>query len=60
MIYNVNDKLPINKLLLFSLQIMLSCFTATALIAQICGVPLSGAFVGAGMATIVYWLTTCR
>lgn len=58
MIYNVNDKIPINKLLLFSLQIMLSCFTATALIGQICGVPLSGAFVGAGMATIVYWLVT--
>ena len=60
MIYNIDDKLPINKLLLFSLQIMLSCFTATALIAQICGVPLSGAFVGAGMATIVYWLCTKR
>ena len=58
MIYNVEDKLPINKLLLFSLQIMLACFTATALIAQICGVPLSGAFVGAGVATIVYWLCT--
>ena len=58
MIYNVEDKLPINKLLLFSLQIMLACFTATALIAQICGVPLSGAFVGAGIATIVYWLCT--
>lgn len=58
MIYNVDDKLPFNKLILFSLQIMLACFTATALIAQICGVPLSGAFVGAGMATIVYWLIT--
>ena len=58
MIYNVDDKLPFNKLILFSLQIMLACFTATALIAQICGVPLSGAFVGAGMATIVYWLVT--
>jgi hypothetical protein len=33
---------------------MLACFTATALIAQICGVPLSGAFVGAGAATIIY------
>lgn len=60
MIYNVNDKLPFNKLILFALQIMLSCFTATALIAQICGVPLSGAFVGAGAATIVYWLITNR
>jgi len=37
---------------------MLSCFTATALIAQICGVPLSGAFVGAGVATIIYYLIT--
>ena len=58
MIYNINDKPPIGKLLLFSLQVMLSCFTATALIAQVCGVPLSGAFFGAGLATIVYWLVT--
>ena len=54
MIYKVDDKVPFGKLLLFGLQIMLSCFTATALIAQICGVPLSGAFLGAGLATIVY------
>jgi len=33
MIYNVNDKPPLGKTLLFALQIMLSCFTATALIA---------------------------
>jgi hypothetical protein len=33
MVYNVNDKPPIGKLLLFALQVMLSCFTATALIA---------------------------
>ena len=58
MIYNVKDIPPIGKLLLFSLQVMLSCFTATALIAQVCGVPLSGAFFGAGLATIVYWLIT--
>ena len=37
---------------------MLSCFTATALIAQVCGVPLSGAFFGAGAATIIYWIVT--
>ena len=54
MIYNVHDKPPLGKTLLFALQLMLSCFTATALIAQICGVPLSGAFIGAGLATIVY------
>ena len=58
MIYNVKDKPPIGKTLLFALQLMLSCFTATALIAQICGVPLSGAFLGAGLATIVYGIVT--
>lgn len=58
MIYKTNDTPPIGKLLLFSLQILLSVFTATALIAQICGVELSGAFVGAGMATIIYSLFT--
>ena len=58
MIYNVHDKPPLGKTLLFALQLMLSCFTATALIAQICGVPLSGAFIGAGLATIVYGLVT--
>lgn len=58
MIYNVKDTPPVGKLLLFALQVMLSCFTATALIAQVCGVPLSGAFFGAGAATIVYWIVT--
>ncbi len=58
MIYNVHDKPPLGKTLLFALQLMLSCFTATALIAQICGVPLSGAFLGAGFATIVYGIIT--
>lgn len=58
MIYNVQDKPPIGKTLLFSLQVMLSCFTATALIAQVCGVELSGAFFGAGAATIIYLLCT--
>ena len=58
MIYKTNDTPPIGRLLLFSLQILLSVFTATALIAQICGVELSGAFIGAGMATIVYSLCT--
>lgn len=58
MIYNVHDNPPLGKTLLFALQLMLSCFTATALIAQICGVPLSGAFMGAGFATIVYGIVT--
>ena len=58
MIYGVFDTPPLGKRLLFGLQLMLSCFTATALIAQICGVPLSGAFVGSGLATILYLVVT--
>lgn len=58
MIYQVNERPPFGKLILFSLQMMLAVFTATALIAQICGVELSGAFIGAGIATIVYMIST--
>jgi len=58
MVYKIDDTPPIGKLLLFSLQILLSVFTATALIAQICEVELSGAFIGAGAATLVYSLMT--
>lgn len=58
MIYSLKDKIPINKLILFSLQMMLSVFVATILIAQICGVSVSGALVGAGLATIIYNIIT--
>ena len=58
MIYNINDRPPFGKMILFSLQLMLACFTATALIAQVCGVELSGAFFGAGLATIIYLIIT--
>lgn len=58
MVYNVHDKPPIGKTILFSLQLLLSVFTATALIAQICNVELSGAFFGAGLATLVYGFAT--
>lgn len=58
MIYKIEDTPPFGKLLLFSLQILLSVFTATALIGQICGVPLSGAFIGAGAATLIYSFIT--
>ncbi len=56
--YGIKDKPPFGQLVLFSLQMMLSCFTATALIGQICNVPLSGAFVGSGLATIIYLIAT--
>ena len=58
MIYNINDRLPFGKLVSFSIQLMLSVFVATVLIANICGVAVSGALVGAGLATITYLLIT--
>lgn len=58
MIYNINDRLPFGKLISFSIQLMLSVFVATVLIANICGVAVSGALVGAGLATICYLLIT--
>ncbi len=58
MIFNVTDRPPLSKLILFSLQMMLSCFTATVLIANVCGVNTSGALIGAGLATIIYALCT--
>ena len=58
MIYNLDDKIPINKLILFALQMVLSVFVATILIANICGVAISGALVGAGLATLIYSIVT--
>lgn len=58
MIYGIKDKLPFPKLLLFAIQMVLSVFVATVLIANICGVSVSGALVGAGLATIVYAFMT--
>lgn len=58
MIYNINDRIPFGKLIMFSIQLMLSVFVATVLIANICGVAVSGALVGAGLSTIVYLVLT--
>lgn len=58
MIYGIHDRPPIGKLLLFGLQLMLSVFVATVLIANICGVSVSGALFGAGAATIAYLMVT--
>lgn len=58
MIYDVNDKPSFSKTLLFGMQLMLSVFVATVLIANICGVSVSGALFGAGMSTIVYLVIT--
>lgn len=58
MLYNINERPPFNKLIMFAIQLMLSVFVATVLIAQICGVAVSGALVGAGLSTIVYLIIT--
>lgn len=58
MIYNITDKPPFNKTILFAIQMVLSVFVATVLIANICGVATSGALVGASLATIVYLIVT--
>lgn len=58
MLYDISDRPPVGKTLLFAIQMVLSVFTATVLIAQICGVAVSGALVGAGLSTLVYILIT--
>ena len=58
MIYNIDDKLPFSKLVVFAIQLVLSVFVATCLIANICGVAVSGALVGAGLSTLVYLVIT--
>lgn len=58
MIYNIHDKPPIGKTVLFAIQMVLAVFVASVLIAQICGVPTSGALVGAGLSTLTYILIT--
>lgn len=56
--YRIKDKPPFGQLILFSLQMMLSCFTATVLIANVCNVSVSGALVGAGLSTLIYGCIT--
>lgn len=58
MIYKIDDKLPFKELIIFATQLVLAVFVATCLIANICGVAVSGALVGAGLSTIVYLLVT--
>lgn len=58
MIYGIADRPPFGKMLLFAVQMVLSVFVATVLIANICGVAVSGALVGAGLSTLAYILAT--
>ena len=58
MIYNINDKLPVKRLIVAALQQVVACFVATILIPQICGLPIAPAMIGAGIGTLVYQLCT--
>jgi len=58
MLYNINDKLPIKRLLVAALQQVIACFVATVLIPQICGVPIAPAMLGAALGTLLYQLIT--
>ena len=58
MIYNINERPPFGKLILFAFQMVLSVFVASVLIANICGVNVSAALVGAGLGTLTYILCT--
>lgn len=58
MIYDVKDMPPIKKFIGLCVQMLLSVFVATALIARICGVNTPAALVGAGVSTLAYGICT--
>lgn len=58
MIYGINERPPVGKMLLFGLQLVLAVFVATVLIGKICGVAISGCLIGAGLSTLSYILIT--
>ena len=58
MLYNINDKLPIKRLIVAALQQVVACFVATILIPQICGLPIAPAMIGACLGTLIYQLFT--
>lgn len=58
MIYGINDRPPMRRLLVAALQQVIACFVATVLIPQICGVPIAPAILGAAIGTLAYQLLT--
>lgn len=58
MIYGIGDKPPFGKMILFGVQMVLSVFVATVLIANLCGVATSGALIGAALSTFIYIFIT--
>lgn len=58
MLYNINDKLPVKRLIVAALQQVIACFVATILIPQICRLPIAPAMLGACIGTLIYQLCT--
>ncbi|MBR2952224.1 MAG: uracil-xanthine permease [Clostridia bacterium] len=60
LVYNVNDKPPIGKLIVFSLQQLMSILAATILVPLLIGNGLTpaAALCGAGFGTLIYLLIT--
>lgn len=59
MIYGIEDKpKTVRELLLYAVQILLSVFVATVLIAAICGTPIDACLVGACFGTLIYEVFT--
>ena len=58
MLYGINDKLPVKRLIVAAFQQVIACFVATILIPQLCGLPIAPAMLGAGLGTLIYQLCT--
>jgi uracil permease len=52
------DKLPIKETVIFSLQQVMACFSATILVPLIVGLPANVALFSAGVGTIIYLICT--
>jgi uracil permease len=52
------DKLPIGKTIIFSLQQVMACFSATVLVPLLVGLPINVALFSAGIGTLIYLCCT--
>lgn len=58
LLYGIKDKVPFPSILIYAIQQLLAVITATALIANICGTPISSCLFGAFVGTLTYQIIT--
>ena len=58
MIYKIQDKVPFPRCIWYIIQMVFAVITATILIANICGTPVSSCLFGACIGTLIYQLLT--